>query len=63
MRLLPQWLDAFDSARSLPSPEEYHPVMERYYLTGPATPEMIRRLKNALRLEAELAAKEPRRNE
>lgn len=54
-RLLPGWEAAFGEARGLPRPAEYVPVLERYDLTGPVTPERIRRLKDALRLEAEIA--------
>lgn len=53
-RLLPTWEAAFEAARGLPAPAEYAPVLERYGLTGPVTPERIRRLKDALRLEAEI---------
>ncbi|MCG5241964.1 site-specific integrase [Azospirillum doebereinerae] len=53
-RLLPVWEVTFEEARALPAPEQYVPVLERYGLTGPVTPERIRRLKDALRLEAEI---------
>lgn len=55
-RLLPEWEAAFAEARTLPPPEAYRPVLERYGLTGPATPDTIRRLREALRLEAQIVA-------
>ncbi|WP_448190004.1 DUF6538 domain-containing protein [Azospirillum sp. sgz301742] len=55
-RLLPEWEAAFAEARTLPPPDAYRPVMERYGLTGPATPDIVRRLREALALEAQIAA-------
>ncbi|NYZ13288.1 tyrosine-type recombinase/integrase [Azospirillum sp. RWY-5-1] len=55
-RLLPEWEAAFAEARTLPTPDAYRPVLERYGLTGPATPDSIRRLREALSLESQIAA-------
>lgn len=55
-RLLAEWEAAFEAARALPPPDAYRPVVERYGLVGPATPDRLRRLREALALEAQIAA-------
>lgn len=55
-RLLSEWESAFEAARTLPPPDAYRAVVERYGLIGPVTPDSIRRLREALSLESQIAA-------